>query len=186
MNSLDEILGFLILRQMVHIVACRPVAKQWLRKQRPLLGNARNNRTTGLCNPFLSISSVNTPTTMGILLETVFSVGSVQSCEEEFSWDSAVELRSSKSAVIRELGSARETEKMTLPVQMCSVNQRAAAWPPKLKYLHCVKSVARKRLMETVNRLRTLVCMCQWIVKCSSEWCMQVVNKPIQQSVPRL
>jgi hypothetical protein len=27
---------------MVHIVAYRPVAKQWLSKQRPLLGSARN------------------------------------------------------------------------------------------------------------------------------------------------
>jgi hypothetical protein len=40
------------------IVAYRSVAKQWLYKQPPLLGNAReiqarNNKTTGLCNPFL-------------------------------------------------------------------------------------------------------------------------------------
>jgi hypothetical protein len=39
------------------IVAYRPVAKQWLCKQRSLLGNAgnmyaRNNRKTELCNPF--------------------------------------------------------------------------------------------------------------------------------------
>jgi hypothetical protein len=27
------------------------------------------------------------------------------------------------------------------------------------------------------NRLRTLVCLCQCSVKCSSEWCIQVVNK---------
>jgi hypothetical protein len=36
-----------------------PVAKQWLWKQQPLLGNA-HNRIMGLCNPFLSNSSVNT------------------------------------------------------------------------------------------------------------------------------
>jgi hypothetical protein len=29
-----------------HIVAYRPIAMRWLRKQRPLLGNARNNRRT--------------------------------------------------------------------------------------------------------------------------------------------
>jgi hypothetical protein len=28
------------------IVGCRPVAMRWLRKQRPLLGNARNMHTT--------------------------------------------------------------------------------------------------------------------------------------------
>jgi hypothetical protein len=33
------------------------------------------------------------------------------------------------------------------------------------------------------NTLRTLVCVCQWSVKCNSEWCTQVVNisnSPIQ------
>jgi hypothetical protein len=36
--------------------------------------------------PFLSNGSINTPTTIGILLETVFSVESVQSgYKEEFS-----------------------------------------------------------------------------------------------------
>jgi hypothetical protein len=47
-------------------VAYRHVAKRWLYKQRPLLGNvrnvhSRNSRTTGLCNPFLGNESVNTP-----------------------------------------------------------------------------------------------------------------------------
>jgi hypothetical protein len=42
------------------IVMYRPVAKQWLCKERPLLGNARKNRTTGLRNPFLNNVSVNT------------------------------------------------------------------------------------------------------------------------------
>jgi hypothetical protein len=36
----------------LNIVAHKPVAKQWLFKQKPLLGSARNSRTTGLCNPF--------------------------------------------------------------------------------------------------------------------------------------
>jgi hypothetical protein len=45
--------------------AYRPVAKRWFCKQRPLLDNgrnihARNNKTTALCNPFLSNGSVNT------------------------------------------------------------------------------------------------------------------------------
>jgi hypothetical protein len=47
-----------------YIVAYRPVAKRWLCKLRPLLGNVRNifarNNRTGLCNQFLSNGSVNT------------------------------------------------------------------------------------------------------------------------------
>jgi hypothetical protein len=47
-------------------VAYRPVARRWLCKQRPLLGNAhnihaRNIKTRMLCNPFLNNGSVNTP-----------------------------------------------------------------------------------------------------------------------------
>jgi hypothetical protein len=103
----------------IYSVANRPVAKQWLCKQLPLLGNARSiqarNNRTGLCNIFLSNGSVNTPTTIGVLLETVFSIRSVQSgCKEQFSCESAVDFRSSKSADGRELGSAREAEKMAL------------------------------------------------------------------------
>jgi hypothetical protein len=67
------------------------VTKQWLCRQRPLLGNVRNyhaskNRKTGLWNPFLSNGSVNTPTKIGTLFENVFSTRSVQSgYKEEFS-----------------------------------------------------------------------------------------------------
>jgi hypothetical protein len=77
-------------------------------KQRPLLGNARdiharNNRMKGLCNPFLSNGSVNTPIKIGVLLETVFSIRSMRSgYAEEFSWESTIEYRSSKWAVSRE------------------------------------------------------------------------------------
>jgi hypothetical protein len=47
-----------------YIVTYRPVAKRGLCKQRPLLVNARNIharniRTTGLCNPFVSNGSGN-------------------------------------------------------------------------------------------------------------------------------
>jgi hypothetical protein len=72
LSPLDSFLGPinppLILRTYfsnLNNVAYRPVAKPWLCKQRPLLGNAcnlhaRNNRTTVLCNPFLSNGYVNT------------------------------------------------------------------------------------------------------------------------------
>jgi hypothetical protein len=51
-------------------------------------------------------------------------------------------------------------------------------------------SLGRNSCQETAsgdrNRLRTLVCVCQWSVKCSSEWCIQVVNKSNIQSIPHL
>jgi hypothetical protein len=137
-----------------NIVVYRPDPKQWICKQRPLLGNARNiyacnNRTTGLCNPFLSSGSVNTPTTIGVLLETVFSFRYVQSgYKEKFSWESTVEFRNSKWAVSRELGSAREAERWRSGVECYT--QRTTASPRKLKKLHCVKSVAKQRLVETL------------------------------------
>jgi hypothetical protein len=166
-----------------NIVAYRPIVKQWLCKQRPLLGNARNiharnNRTTGLCNPFISTGSLNTPTTIADMLETVFSIRCVHS-GYMVSWESAVEFQTSKWAVSREMGSAREAEKTALWVQMWSVNQRATVWPRKLKNLRCVKSLARKRLVETV--IDWGHCVCQWNVKCSSEWCIQEVNKSNSQ-----
>jgi hypothetical protein len=68
-------------------VAYRPVAKRILCKQ-PLLGNtrnthARNKKKTVLCNPFLGNGSVNTLTTIELLLKTAFSVRSVKSGNKE-------------------------------------------------------------------------------------------------------
>jgi hypothetical protein len=147
---------------------------------------ATYTQATGLCNMFLSNGSVRTPTTIGVLLKTVFSTRVVQNgFKEEFSWESAVEFRSSKWAVSQELGSARQAEKMALWVHVWIVNQRVTVWPRKLKNLHCVKSVVRKRLVET-DKLRTLVYVCQWSVKFSYEWCtsIQMVNKSIHQPIP--
>jgi hypothetical protein len=90
--------------------------------------------------------------TIGVLLETVFYVRSVHSgYEEEFAWEYSVEFQSFKWARSRELVSVRECEKMALWVQVWSVNQQATAWPQKLKDLHSVKSITRKRLVETEN-----------------------------------
>jgi hypothetical protein len=51
-------------------------------------------------------------------------------------------------------------------------------------------STVINRCLETTirecNRRRILVCVCQWSVKCSPEWCTYVVNKSIHQSIPRL
>jgi hypothetical protein len=48
------------------------------------------------------------------------------------------------------------------------------------------RSRCQKKDSGDSNRLRTLVCVCQWSVKCSSEWYVQVVNKSIHQSVSHL
>jgi hypothetical protein len=150
---------------LLYTVTYRPVVKQWLCKQRQLLGKARfihvhNYRTTVLCNPFLSKGTVYTPKTTDVLSEMLFSLRSVQSSyKEEFSWESAVEFRSSKWAVSRELGSANKAEKMALWVELWSVNQRVTMWPRKLNNLHCVKSVARKLLVETSLTEDTSVCV---------------------------
>jgi hypothetical protein len=129
--------------------------------------------------------------TIGVLLETVFPIRSLQNVyKEEFSWESAVEFRSSKWAVSRELRSAREAEKMALWVQVWSVNYRVRLWEEDLSSGSWRISLGRSRCQETTsgdcNRLRILVCVCQWSVKCSPEWCIQVVNKSIHQSIPRL
>jgi hypothetical protein len=48
----------------------------------------------------------------------------------------------------------------------------------------------RSRCQETAsgdcNKLRTLVCVCQWPANCSSEWCIQGANNANTQSIPRL
>lgn len=63
---------------ILHILVTRPVPKQWLCKQKHLLGNVRNHRTTGLCNLFLRLGSVRTFTSEAdarINKGTVISVG---------------------------------------------------------------------------------------------------------------
>jgi hypothetical protein len=39
------------------------------------------------------------------------------------------------------------------------------------------RSCCQETASEDCNKLRTLVCVCQWSVKCSSELCIQVVSK---------
>jgi hypothetical protein len=46
----------------------------------------------------------------------------------------------------------------------------------RLLIVPMLKSVVRERLMET-NRLRTLVRVCQWLVKCCCESYISVINK---------
>jgi hypothetical protein len=143
---------------LFNIVTYRPVAKHWLCKQRPLLDNARNiherNNRTALCNAFISNGSVNTPTTIGVLLEPAFSIPSVQcGYEEEFSWEPAVEFRCSKQAVSRELG--RWSWEFRLGVLTSGQRRYHGSWRI---------SLCRSRCQETAsgdcNRLRTLVCVC--------------------------
>jgi hypothetical protein len=86
--------------EVIPIVEYRAVSEQWLCGRRPLLGNARNtharnNGKAGLCNPFLSNGSVNTPTKIVVLLGTVFYIRFVQSGYKE----ELVENRQSSSGV---------------------------------------------------------------------------------------
>jgi hypothetical protein len=61
-------------------------------------------------------------------------------------------------------------------------------WQENLDAVSWRISLCRSRCQETAsgdcNRLRSLVCVCQWSVKCSSEWCIQVVNKSISNPHP--
>jgi hypothetical protein len=63
-------------------------------------------------------------------------------------------------------------------------------WQENLSAGNWRNSLGRSRCQETAsgdcNRPRTLVCVCHWSVKCSSEWCIQVVNKSNIQSMSRL
>jgi hypothetical protein len=113
----------------------------------------------------------------------VFSVGSAprlysedpRPAEWQFSWTSACEERT-KRLVWN--GRQPGTQLVELSVDKSSVRPAVTRRPEwgEAEESPSVEAIDRKRLVET-NRLRTLVCMCQWIVKCSAEWCIQVVNK---------
>jgi hypothetical protein len=60
-------------------------------------------------------------------------------------------------------------------------DQRTGRWIIFLRRSHCQKTASGK-----CNKLNTLVCVGQWAVKCSTEWCVQMVNKLIRQSKPHL
>jgi hypothetical protein len=104
----------------------------------------------------------DTQSTIEELLETLFSMRSEQrGYKDEFSWESAVEFQSSKSAVTRELSSARggweDGVQLTVGMRREHFTYAVAQW-----YFECVihwtvivpvlKSVARKRRVETVQK----------------------------------
>jgi hypothetical protein len=65
----------------------------------------------------------------------------------------------------------------------CAVVQRYLEWDC---YNACVKIRCQETANGDCNGLRTQVCVCEWSVNCSSEWCIQVVNKSNIQSIPHL
>jgi hypothetical protein len=67
-----------------------------------------------------------------------------------------------------------------------SVNQQAMALTMISDESPSIEAIAGKRIVGTLNRLRTLLYVCQQSVKCSYEWCILVVNKSNIQSIPRL
>jgi hypothetical protein len=173
---------------LVHIVAYRPVAKLWLCKQWPLLGNARNihtcnNRTMGLWNPFLSNGLVNTflwrrrrDTTIQLQWKWwCFLLGPSQGCIvrtlgqlRQFSWKSVCEEKTRRlvwngcqpgtqlveGCQLRG-SSVRQAVKKRDSCKRASVKRRLSVWYLECViqwdcYSSCVKSIARKRLVETV------------------------------------
>jgi hypothetical protein len=134
-------------------VADRPVAKQWFWKQRPFLGN----------------SSVN-----------AFPRQRIHTQQWSYCWKRGA----SKCSML--ICYKKETKSVLGSSVWEAVKRRFYAW-----YLECViqwdcyKSCFKIRCQETAsgdcNRLRTLVCVCQWSVKCSHEswvykWSINRVN----------
>jgi hypothetical protein len=104
------------------------------------------------------------------LMRTMFSIRSIWSGYKE----SSVENCQPISGAPREQLVARWA--MALWIQVWSVNERATAWPRNMKNLHCVNFFCQETASGDCNRL--------WTVKCSSEWCIQVVNNCIHESTP--
>jgi hypothetical protein len=69
--------------------------------------------------------------------------------------------------------------------EVCTGSCDNMTWVQEAEESPSVEAVARKWLVETVIEDSSL-CVCQWSVKCSSEWCVQVVNKSVHQSKPCL
>jgi hypothetical protein len=151
-----------------------------------------------------------------IIMETVFSMWFVPSCYKEDSlkqqvscWlKSAVQLSEvtwsswlvSESSVVSWMSACEEKTRRLVwngrqpgtQLVVCQLTRVLywRLWEEDLIQGSWTISIGRSRLQETAsgdcNRLRTLVCVGQWTLKCSSEWCIQVFNKSIHQSTPRL
>jgi hypothetical protein len=119
---------------------------------------------------------LNTPITIGVLLETVLTNWSVQcGYEEEFSWESAIEFRSSKWEVSRELG--RWSWEFRCGVLTSEKRIEHGSWKISLNRSRCQETAG-----GDCNWLRTVVCVCQRSVSCGFLWCVQVVNKFISSN----
>jgi hypothetical protein len=96
-----------------------------------------------------------------------------------FSWKSLCEEREQEGGV--KWPSACVVSWQALHGRLWQKNQGAVRWRI---------SLGRSRCQETAsggcNRLSTLVCVCQWSVKCSSWLCIQVGNKSNIHATPRL
>jgi hypothetical protein len=164
-------------------VTYRPAAKRWLCKQWPFLGNASNNRTTMLCNPFLSFGLVNASTTTWLLMESVFSIRSVQHGYKEgnwsnpISWGVAVQLSSAKEAEKRWCYSWVVTDK-----EFCVGGCDKRTWSGEVEESPLLEAVARERLLQIQQAGKILSGCCGglWsmaisdsaVTACSSEWCV--------------
>jgi hypothetical protein len=125
------------------IVAYRLITKRWLCKQKPLLGNASNNKRA-----VFSVVRVATVKDASTRIDKMFSTLSVPKGYKDDNWGN-------------QIGSVRSEEKLHWQLQECSVESRAVkrrlyVWFWSVKFSETVivpvlKSVARKRLLETVT-----------------------------------
>jgi hypothetical protein len=104
-------------------------------------------------------------------------------CVREFSWKSACEEQTRKLVWNGRQPRTLLDISCQLRDEFCTVG-----WQENLSARSWRISLGRSCYQETTsgdcNRLRTLVCVYQYSVKCSSKWCTQVVNKSIHQSIP--
>jgi hypothetical protein len=160
----------------LYTVAYRPIAKWWLCKQQLLLGDGsqheHNNRTMFSVVRAMAVSrqrlgkhvpmATNTHITIELVLEMVFCTRSLQSvykedsCSPQFSW----EFSSVRKAVKKRVSCMSDHLKVWLFKRRLCVIQRNC-------YSSNVKILCQEMASEDCNRLRMLVYVCQWSVKCS-------------------
>jgi hypothetical protein len=152
-HSKTIIMNLIQIMIFIDTVAYRPVSKRWLCKQQPLLGNARykharNNKITVTQPVSRQRMGKQASTTIEWLLETVFSVRSVQSGYKEDNWGRTSYLRVESPAMKERVSCKSATLRKRLYV-CCRYSETVIST--------LLKSVARVRLVKTEEIYRVLV-----------------------------
>jgi hypothetical protein len=174
-------------------VAYRPVAKQWLCKQQSLLCNRRINYNNGNGVFYVVRAEIFLAGWAEFQMVELSVVQLRDVMWNEWLVSQRVQLPVESRSVKRKFGGWCAVAAAWDPVSWVVGSQRVLygrLWQEDLSTGSWRISVDRSLCQETAsgdcNRLRTIICVCQWSVKCSSEWCIQVINKSIHQSNPRL